>query len=56
VDAWQVFTQRVNNPAQPWLELQHHTGPQAVQAAYAQVLAGRGDPRLGHMLSLHTPG
>jgi hypothetical protein len=56
VGAWQEFAQRVTNPAQPWLEVQHHTGPQAVQAAYAQVLAGQGDPRLGHMLSLHAPG
>jgi hypothetical protein len=23
-----------------------------VQAAYAQVLSGRGDPRIGHILSL----
>jgi hypothetical protein len=29
-------------------------GPRAVQAAYAQVLAGRGDPRVGHILSLAT--
>ena len=26
--------------------------PQAVQAAYAEVLAGRGDPRVGHILTL----
>lgn len=56
VGAWQVFAQRVTDPAQPWLVVQQHTGPQAVQAAYAQVLAGQGDPRLGHMLSMHVPG
>ena len=28
------------------------TAPEAVQAAYAQVLSGRGDPRIGHILSL----
>ena len=43
---------KVTNPQQPWLQVQHHSGADAVQAAYAQVLAGRGDPRLGHMLSL----
>lgn len=52
VKAWQAFIAKVANPQQPWLEVQHHTGAEAVQAAYAQVLAGRGDPRLGHMLSL----
>ncbi|MBC7916475.1 MAG: DUF2855 family protein [Rhodoferax sp.] len=52
VQAWQAFTTKVANPQQPWLNVQHHTGPDAVQAAYTQVLAGRGDPRLGHMLSL----
>jgi hypothetical protein len=30
----------------------HHRGPQEAQQAYATVLAGRGDPRLGHILSL----
>lgn len=52
-DAWHAFIARVNPPAAPWLVVQHHRGPAAVQAAHAQVLGGRGDPRLGHMLSLH---
>ncbi len=52
VQAWQAFSTQVSNPAAPWLTVQHHGGPQAVQAAYAQVLAGRGDPRTGHMLSM----
>ena len=52
LQAWQAFSGKVSNPAAPWLRVEHHRGPQAVQAAYAQVLAGRGDPRLGHMLSL----
>ncbi len=52
VDAWHAFRTRAGDPAQPWLTVQHHRGPEAVSAAYATVLAGRGDPRLGHMLSL----
>lgn len=56
VGAWQVFAQQVTHPDSPWLLVQQHTGPEAVQAAYAQVLAGQGDPRLGHMLSMHAPG
>jgi hypothetical protein len=40
------------NPAQPWLTVQHHRGREEVQQAYALVLAGRGDPRVGHILSL----
>ena len=51
LQAWQAFGAKVADPAAPWLRVQHHRGPQAVQAAYAQVLAGRGDPREGHILS-----
>lgn len=52
--AWQAFVAKVCDPAAPWLVVEHHTGPQAVSAAYAAVLGGSGNPRLGHMLSL-TP-
>jgi hypothetical protein len=52
VQSWQAFVQAVADPAQPWLTVQRHSGPDAVQAAYLQVLAGKGDARLGHMLSL----
>ena len=52
VQAWQSFHAKVTNPGTPWLEVQRHHGPRQVQAAYAQVLAGRGDPRTGHILSL----
>jgi hypothetical protein len=37
----------------PWLHAEHHDGGEAVQAAYGQVLAGKGDPRTGHILSLY---
>lgn len=50
--AWRAFIQQVSQPTAPWLVVQHHSGPEAVQAAHALVLGGRGDPRLGHMLSL----
>jgi len=52
VAAWQALRDRATDPASPWLVVQHHHGPEAVAAAHAMVLAGRGDPRLGHMLSL----
>ncbi len=52
VHAWQVFAKQVVSTTPPWITVQHHYGPQAVQAAYAQVLAGHGDPRVGHILSL----
>ena len=52
VQAWHGFRQQVATSNPPWLVVQQHAGAQAVQAAYAQVLAGRGDARLGHMLSL----
>ncbi|MEP6824649.1 MAG: DUF2855 family protein, partial [Ramlibacter sp.] len=52
VAAWQAFSAQVGNAASPWLQVRRHHGAAAVQAAYGQVLAGLGDPREGHMLSL----
>ena len=52
VQAWHGFRAKVGAPAAPWLAVQHHAGPEAVQQAYAQVLAGSGDARTGHILSL----
>jgi hypothetical protein len=50
--AWGAFHAAVTSPEAPWLVVQRHQGAQAAQSAYAHVLAGRGDPREGHMLSL----
>lgn len=52
LQAWQGFLSRVTDPASPWLVVEQHLGPAAVSAAYAQILGGRSNPRLGHMLSL----
>jgi hypothetical protein len=55
LSSWQDFVAKVGDPAAPWLVVRRHAGTQAVQAAYREVLGGRGDPRLGHMLSLVAP-
>lgn len=52
VAAWHEFRGRLTSPSAPWLRVQHHAGAAAVQAAHADVLSGRGDPRVGHILSL----
>lgn len=52
VAAWQAFSTAVAQPGAPWIVVQTHHGCAAVEAAYAQVLSGRGDPRLGHMLQV----
>lgn len=52
VQAWRAFSAKACNDSAPWLQVEHHHGPAAAQTAYAQVLAGRGDPRRGHILSL----
>jgi len=52
VGAWHAYRQQVGAASPPWLVVQQHQGAAAVQAAYAEVLAGRADPRLGHMLAL----
>jgi Protein of unknown function (DUF2855) len=50
--AWVSFTNVVTQSTLPWLSTQQHVGAEAVAQAYAQVLGGRGDPRVGHILSL----
>ncbi|MDP2370287.1 hypothetical protein [Rhodoferax sp.] len=52
LQSWHGFIAAVSNPTQPWLTVQQHVGPDAVQAAYLLVLSGKGDARVGHMLSL----
>ncbi len=52
VNAWRSFCHSVTSGAPPWLQVEQHTGAAAVQLAYAQVLAGQGDARVGHMLSM----
>jgi Protein of unknown function (DUF2855) len=54
VKAWNSFCATVSKPQAPWMTVQHHAGPAAAQAAYAQVLAGQGDARVGHIVSLHA--
>lgn len=49
---WQAFIEQVTDPVAPWLVTDRHRGPDAVQAAYLEVLGGRSHPRVGHMLSL----
>jgi hypothetical protein len=57
VSAWRSFLATASHPEKPWLRVEHHSGGESVQAAYAQVLAGKGDPRTGHILSLcRQPG
>jgi hypothetical protein len=52
ITAWHAFIAKVTDASAPWLHVDHHDGAAAVQAAYAAVLAGKGDPRTGHILSL----
>ena len=50
--AWAAFMRPVMDPAAPWLRVEHGRGENAVRAVYQQVLQGRSDPRIGHMLAL----
>jgi hypothetical protein len=52
VAAWQAFRDRVEQPAAPWLRVQRHEGGDAALAAYRDVLSGRGDPHVGHVLRI----
>ncbi|MES2787758.1 MAG: DUF2855 family protein [Pseudomonadota bacterium] len=52
VQAWRAFSDKATSGATPWLKVRTHAGAPAVHQAYAAVLAGKGDPREGHILSL----
>ncbi len=52
VTAWHDFRDRLSNPKAPWLHVARHAGADAVLAAHALVLQGKGNPRLGHVLTL----
>jgi hypothetical protein len=52
VQAWRAFSQKATAHEGPWLTVQRHQGAPEVEQAYTLVLTGRGDPRLGHILSL----
>jgi hypothetical protein len=54
--SWREFIAVVSAPAHPWMTVQQHRGEAAVQAVYLQLLGGRSDPQLGHMLSLAAAG
>ncbi len=49
--AWQAFMQALTNAQAPWLTVQRGRGPQAVVATYLELLDGRADPRVGHLLA-----
>jgi hypothetical protein len=51
-DAWAAFMRPVMDPAAPWLRIELGHGEDTVRAVYQQVLQGRSDPRIGHMLAL----
>ncbi|MFZ4479042.1 MAG: DUF2855 family protein [Rhodoferax sp.] len=52
VQAWRNFCAQVGSGDPSWVTLQRSRGSDAALSAYARVLAGRGDPRIGHILSL----
>ncbi|HVZ44134.1 MAG TPA: DUF2855 family protein [Ramlibacter sp.] len=52
VEAWHSFRDRVGDATRPWLRVRRHEGADAALAAYRQVLEGRGDPSLGHILAI----
>lgn len=52
LSAWTGFVAKVRDPLSPWLVIDHHLGPAAIQAADAEVLGAHGNPRVGRILSL----
>jgi hypothetical protein len=51
-EAWRRYVEFVDG----WLEIRRRAGPAAVEATYRELVDGRTDPAIGHVLSLSTPG
>ncbi len=47
---WQAFLQPVMHGTPAWMNVIEHSGPQALQALYKDMVAGEVDPRLGHVV------
>jgi hypothetical protein len=47
-DAWRPFVEGTER----WLDVVHGSGPEAVEAVYRELLDGRTDPSIGHVLTL----
>lgn len=52
VKGWQAFLATVSDTQSPWLTVQVHEGRATLPSVYADVLAGRGDPRSGQIVAL----
>jgi hypothetical protein len=54
VASWRRFLAAVagEGTSAPWMHVVHHRGPAEAAAAYREVLAGQGDARLGHIVSM----
>lgn len=51
--SWNAFIASVTAPEKPWLTVQQHLGASAAQEAYATILAGQGDARVGHIVRMN---
>lgn len=54
-DAWHRFTDRVVDPARPWMRVVEEHGADAVERAYRDLLSGRAAPDEGRVLSFVAP-
>jgi hypothetical protein len=51
---WHAFIELSTSANPPWIHVQQHAGVAAAVDAYGLVLQGGGDPRMGHILSMHA--
>lgn len=49
-DAWRAHLARVTAGPAPWVRVVEHAAPAGLSALHAQVLAGRDDPAVGHVM------
>ncbi len=52
IAAWRALVERVSDAKSPWLLVRHHRGAEQALAVYREVLAGKADARIGHIVSM----
>ena len=52
IEAWRRFAEFSDG----WVQIQHGSGPDAVQSTYLELVDGRSDPTVGHVLTLWPEG
>ena len=55
-EAWSAFMVPIKDARRPWMKVVHGSDEAAVERTYRELISGRTDPSMGHLLVIHTAG